>query len=167
MTSIIKDKAVCFTGHRIIAGEELHALHARLYQAVLSLVGEGYDTFISGGAMGFDMEAAECVLSIKERCPDIHLHLFLPCRDQTSRWENTALLARYKTILGMADSVRYVSDFYTDGCMFERNRQMVDVSSVCVSYMRHSRSGGTGYTVRYAAKKGLRIINIAEGEIKS
>lgn len=165
MTEILKNKTVCFTGHRVIGKEELLELRARLYTTVLSLVKEGYDTFICGGAMGFDMEAAECVINVRERCTHIRLELFLPCRDQTARWKSTQMLARYKEILGMADGVRYISDFYADGCMLKRNRQMADASSVCVSYMRHhSHSGGTGYTVRYAEENGLRVINIADSE---
>lgn len=165
MTEILKDKAVCFTGHRSIENDALRVIRAHLYSTVLSLVGDGYDTFICGGAMGFDMEAAECVISVRERCPHIRLELFLPCRDQTARWKSTELLARYKAILGAADGVCYISDFYTDGCMLKRNRQMADASSVCVAYMKpHSHSGGTGYTVRYAVKNGLRVINLADGE---
>ncbi len=159
MTETLKDRTVCFTGHRIIEGTELCSMRTRLYSTVMSLVSEGYDTFVCGGAMGFDTEAAECVISIRERCPHIRLLLFLPCRDQTVRWKSTSLIARYKAVLGAADGVDYVSDFYSDGCMLTRNRRMVDAASVCIAYMR-KMGGGTGYTVRRAGKCGLRVINL-------
>ena len=54
----------------------------------------------------------------------------------------------------------YVSRQYTRGCMHERNRHLVDNSSVCVCYLNRE-SGGTAYTVDYAKKQGLEIINLA------
>lgn len=45
--------------------------------------------------------------------------------------------------------------------MFKRNRHLVDNSSVCICYQT-KETGGTAYTVEYARKHGLRIINLAE-----
>ena len=53
-----------------------------------------------------------------------------------------------------------MSEAYTQGCMHRRNRHLVDHSSVCICYLTGS-SGGTAYTVNYARKQGLEIINIA------
>lgn len=156
-----REKSVCFTGHRIIPAAEKASLLSALYSAVMDLYLEGYNSFICGGAMGFDTLAAECVLAMKERFPEISLSLFLPCRDQTEKWDSLASLKKYKEILGAADSVEYISDFYTDTCMHDRNRHMVDSSSVCVAYL-NSVKGGTAYTVKYAEKQGLRIINLAK-----
>ncbi|MCL2883887.1 MAG: hypothetical protein FWF49_00185 [Oscillospiraceae bacterium] len=41
-----------------------------------------------------------------------------------------------------------------------RNRALVDHSDVCVCFLNKS-TGGTAYTVKYAQKKGLSIINLA------
>ena len=54
----------------------------------------------------------------------------------------------------------YVSEHYTRGCMFERNRYMADHSDICVCYCT-SGEGGTAYTVRYAEKKEIPIVNLA------
>ena len=161
--SMNRNKTVCFTGHRRIPKNEKNEISGDLYSAVCKLILEGYENFICGGAVGFDTLAAECVLSFKARFPEIRLILALPCRDQTMRWEDLDDLARYKRILGEADSVEYITPFYTDGCMLERNRWMVDHSAVCVDYLTSNR-GGTAYTARYAAENGLRLINIATGE---
>ena len=160
MLNTIKNKTVCFTGHRIIDGDHSAEMRSKLYSVVMSLINDGCDTFICGGAMGFDTEAAECVINLRERCPHIKLLLFLPCRDQTAIWKSGVLLSKYKSILGKADGVFYVSDFYQSGCMHQRNRSMADASSVCVAYMKKS-AGGTGYTVSYAEKHGVRVINLA------
>lgn len=44
--------------------------------------------------------------------------------------------------------------------MFERNRYMADHSDICVCYCT-SGEGGTAYTVRYAEKKEIPIVNLA------
>ncbi|MBE6586985.1 MAG: DUF1273 domain-containing protein [Ruminococcaceae bacterium] len=156
-----KEKTAFFTGHRAIPESSVRPMLSELYSTVCRLILEGYDSFICGGAVGFDTYSAECVLSFRERFPDIRLTLALPCRDQTMKWNSLKDLNKYKSILGRADSVVYVRDFYCDGCMLERNRWMADHSSLCIAYLTKSK-GGSAYTYNYSKKIGIRIINIAE-----
>lgn len=44
--------------------------------------------------------------------------------------------------------------------MLERNRHLVNSSSVCVCYLTKD-TGGTAYTVKDAKQKGLQITNLA------
>ena len=157
---IIKEKSVCFSGHRIIRKKDAENLQVYLDRAVNAYVRRGFDTFICGGAMGFDTVAAEAVLRKREDFPEVKLVLALPCRDQTSKWKKLDDIVKYKEILGQADEVVYTADFYTSGCMHARNRYMVDSSSACICY-KYSERGGTAYTVGYAEKNGLEIINLA------
>lgn len=58
------DEKICgFAGHRIIKGE----IKTRLEKEISSLCEKGYNTFLSGGALGFDTIAAQTVLKIKEK----------------------------------------------------------------------------------------------------
>ena len=157
---IIKERSVCFSGHRTVRKFEEEALRDKLSRAVDIYIRRGFDTFICGGAVGFDTMAARMVIDKKKLRPNLKLVLALPCRDQTSKWTKLEDLVAYKEILGAADEVVYTSVFYTSGCMHARNRYMVDSSSVCVAY-KHSDRGGTAYTVDYATKKGLEVINLA------
>ena len=155
-------KTVCFTGHRTIpSGDDLKALIGRVDGLVMAAYKKGYRVFIAGGAVGFDTLAACRVIVFRRRHPDVRLQLVLPCRNQTEKWENTDTLALYKRILGEADEVEYVTDFYTDTCMHERNRLMVDRSALCIAYLKSTR-GGTAYTVNYAKKQGLGILNTCD-----
>ena len=81
-----KNITCCFTGHRDIPANHAKSLEADLENAILSLIAEGVDTFISGGALGFDMMAAIAVLKAKEKHPHAKLVMALPCRDQHVRW---------------------------------------------------------------------------------
>ena len=87
------------------------------------------------------------------------LILVLPCLTQTRGWP-AADVAEYEHIKVLADKVVYTSQAYTRGCMHKRNRHLVNNSSVCVCYLNRE-SGGTAYTVDYAGKQGLEIINLA------
>lgn len=69
-------------------------------------------------------------------------------------------MTEYERIKAQADKVVYTAQQYTSGCMHRRNRHLVDNSSVCVCYLTKD-SGGTAYTVQYAERQELKIINIA------
>ena len=149
----------CFTGHRRIDGEAMQEL-SRLLDGVLDrLIADGVTVFRTGGAMGFDTLAALKVIERRERDPSLSLELCLPCRDQTQGWDARSR-EYYEYILTHADRVSYVQEAYTKGCMLARNRMLVDGSQFCIGYCTSER-GGSAYTLDYAKKKGLRVINLA------
>lgn len=110
--------------------------------------------------MGFDTLAAQAVLKLREEYPQIRLILVLPCKEQTRGWP-AADVDIYNEILHQADKVVYTAEHYYRGCMFKRNRHLVDNSSVCICYLT-SDHGGTAYTVRYAQSQQLKIVNLAD-----
>lgn len=155
----MKDTTCCFTGHRKLpCGQREHVLD-RLKQTVSELAEKGYRNFVTGGALGFDTLAAIAVLDEKKRYPHINLILMLPCMSQAALWSGKDR-DLYDGIKRMADRITFVSKDYFRGCMHERNRRLVDSSSLCICYMT-SDKGGTAYTVQYAKKQGLKVINIA------
>lgn len=115
--------------------------------------------FGAGGALGFDTLAAQCVLSLRKRYPHIKLILVLLCTAQTKGWSKNDI-AIYEEIKSQADKVVYTSREYSRGCMFKRNRHLVNGSSVCIAYLTQEK-GGTAYTVNYAKEQGLAVINLA------
>ena len=155
-----REKTCCFSGHRKIPPQQYHSIAERLENAVIKLVNDGVSSFCAGGALGFDALAAMTVLKLKSRFPFIKLNLVLPCRTQTRGWRREDI-ALYEEIKEAADTVKYTSEEYSRGCMHIRNRYMVDHSNVCVCYLTEGR-GGTAYTVSYAQKKALTIINLAK-----
>ena len=151
---------VCFTGHRSIDTALSPAISCTLSGVLQSLIDHGATDFYAGGALGFDTIAALTVLKLRRICPDIKLHLILPCKTQTKMWSERDKFV-YEQILSAADSVEYVQVSYTSGCMHERNRRLVDISDICIAFCEHS-GGGTAYTVAYALKNEKELINIAD-----
>lgn len=156
----MKNRTVCFTGHRKIPPEQVDTLALRLKATLIQLINDGYLYFGAGGALGYDTLAAQTVLELKKQYPDVKLILVLPCLSQTRGW-STRDIEIYEDIKNKADKVVYTSQEYTRGCMHKRNRHLVDNSSVCVCYLTE-RTGGTAYTVDYAHKNNLTVINLGE-----
>lgn len=154
-----KEQTCCFTGHRDIPLHQLPIIKSKLKKTIIEYIEKGYCYFGAGGALGFDTIAAQTVLKLKETYPQIKLILVLPCLTQTRGWKE-ADVKKYERIKGLADKVVYTSQEYTRGCMFKRNRHLVDFSSLCIAYLNKDE-GGTAYTVKYAKQSGLNIINLA------
>lgn len=149
----------CFTGHRSIDGVSMEALSGLLDSVLERLIADGVTVFRTGGAVGFDTLAALKVIEWRERAPHISLELCLPCRNQTDGW-GARSREYYDYILSKADRVEYLFDEYVTGCMLARNRRLVDGSQFCIGYCKSER-GGSAYTLDYARKKGVRVINLA------
>ena len=76
----MREKTVCFTGHRIIPRSDEEAISRRLEYTLISSIENGYLYFGVGRAVEFDMMAEEMVLRLKRYYPAIRLILVLPCK---------------------------------------------------------------------------------------
>ena len=163
-----KQKTCCFTGHRpnkLSFGDDEDSPHClRLKVGLIGEVDkmrkEGVTTFLTGMAQGIDLIAAELVLDVKRAYPDdqIRLVAVVPYEGQANEWTEK-YRERYFTVLSKADEVVTLHNRYTDTCMQERNRYMVDASSHLIAVYNGAR-GGAKYTVDYAIKKGLDVVII-------
>ena len=152
-------KTVCYTGHRTIEEAEYEMLRQALLTETERQIQSGAVCFRTGGARGFDTMAALAVLSLRTIYPSIRLELFLPCPTQTRGWAQNDV-ALYEQILHQADAHRYISPFYYNGLLQQRNRAMLDGAQVCIAYLKSSSGGGTAYTSALAIKSGLEYVNL-------
>lgn len=157
----------CFTGYRPekfpfdfnVRDGEYYRLENRLVAAISELSRCGIKRFFCGGARGFDLMAAECVLILKQKL-DISLCCVIPFKNHENGW-SSSWKRRYNAVLSAADEVVFVCNGYSPDAYQKRNRYMVDRSQVVVTYFS-GIPGGTKNTVAYARKKGLELINIYE-----
>lgn len=161
----------CFTGHRPgqlpVGGEEsapeMQALIRSLEREISRAVETGVTTFYAGGAAGFDTLAAEAVLRQKAINPALRLCLALPGETPPLQW-SARQKQRYDAILSAADEI-YVAPAdaaFPNARYHLRNRYMVDHANLVIAYLA-ANSGGTRSTVAYAKKKGLPVVNLADG----
>ena len=151
----------CFTGHRTLGAD---FDRSRLDFEIEQLYKGGVDTFIAGGALGFDMEAGYAVLEAKKKHPNIKLWLFLPCLDQDARW-NDADKQRRANLIKNADYVDCPDIPYNSTVMKTRNYKMVDACDNCICYFNGKFVSGTAQTVRYARKTGINVINLGKFDL--
>ena len=137
-----------FTGHREL-GEDFCA--RTLKKELEKAVEQGVHTFYNGMAMGFDLIAAETVLKIKKKHPQVRLIACIPCYGQ-EKYFSEKDKKRYVRILKKADEQVCLSEHYYRGCMQMRDRYMADRADMLIAYCKKT-TGGAAYTVSYFCKK--------------
>ena len=154
----------CCTGHRpqkfpwkYGEGKEHKKYLVEMARQIEKLIESGYTYFISGGAIGVDMDFAEAVLQAKKQHKDIVLEIAVPCRNQDLKWSKDDK-KRYAEILKSADVVNALSESYTSSCMQKRNEYMVDKSDIVLAFWNGEESGGTWNTINYAERKSKQLI---------
>ena len=163
-----RKKCACFSGYRaekmpfpLYEGAPLYdKLVADMKKLIQRAIKAGAETFYNGGAYGFDIVAGETILDLKKEYPHIKLITVRPFigqgEDYTPDWQD-----RYQKVIVGSDEVIVLSHQYYSGCYYARNRYMVDHSALLFCYF-DGQPGGTKYTVNYAKRCGMRIVNLAE-----
>lgn len=163
--NIIKEETASLTGHRPKSlpwgyNENLQyclKFKSDLKQVLIAAINYGLTTFLTGMAEGFDMIATEILLELRETYK-IRIIAVIPCLDQEIKWKPEQQ-ARYRKIIEQCDDKIILSKQYTQTCMNDRNKYMVEHSSVCIAYW-NGKPSGTGNTIGFAEENGLKIINL-------
>ena len=153
----------CFTGHRAqklpwgTNEKDSRAIRFRLelQHAVTVAYGEGYRHFICGMATGGDTVFGEILVKARPYLPGLSIEAAVPCRTQADGW-SPADRRRYDALLSSCDVVNVLQENYTSNCMLNRNRYMVDHSSLLLAAFS-GVPGGTLQTINYAIRCGLEI----------
>ena len=161
-----KPVSCCFTGHRpakLPWGENESdprclRLKERLREVIERAAEDGYTHFICGMAEGCDLYCAEAVLALRERRGGVTLEAAIPCPTQPDSW-SAAQRERYRRIIERCDYETMVQERYSRDCMQRRNRYMVDRSSLLIA-VYDGLPGGTRYTIEYALRRGVSIIDV-------
>ena len=158
-------KICCCTGHRP-HGFRWNYYHqtGKPYQTYINVLSDvieqyiisGFNYFISVGAIGVDIDFAECVLALRKKYPHIRLEISVPCVNQERKWKEQDKI-RYRSILQLADQVEILSPSYTPWCMERRNQYMVNKAELVLAVWNTSTRGGTYNTIQYARKKQKKL----------
>lgn len=146
----------CFTGHRASRlpwrydenDERCIMLKCRIDAAIESAYYEGYRNFMCGMAHGSDTYAAESVIKQRLFFEGIRLICVFPYRYSSARCDS---ISRH------ADSVICLNESYVPGCMQQRNRYIVERSSLLIAIYDGAPFGGTAGTIRLANDAGIRV----------
>ncbi len=149
-----KEKAVAFSGHRIIKKDfSVDNLKIKIEKKI----NEGFEFFLVGMALGFDTLCFKILKQIKKEKKDKNIKIIacVPCPEQDKYFKKSQR-EEYQKMLKEADSVVLVSPAYDEACMRRRNVFMLDNSSILIAYL-YSTFGGTYFTVKTAVEKNLTI----------
>ncbi len=147
------ENRVAFTGHRTYPYDA-----TRLRTVLEELYTAGNRIFLSGMAVGFDLAAAEAVLSLRERHADVVLIAVVPFRGQAERFSEKDR-ERFYRILAEADKQVLLSERYHAGVYRVRNNFLVDHAATLVTWY-DGHKGGTHYTIRRALYRHRRLIHL-------
>ena len=164
-------KTITFAGHRPdklygydLKDERYLKLNKFLEEMLEDkILNEGYDKFISGGALGFDTVAFLSVKNLKEKYPHIQNIIAVPFENQSTKW-STKDKSLYNWMKNKADDIVYVDTiegydrtgteigvFHRDKLMI-RNEYMVDNSDLLIALWNGDNKSGTANCIKYAKK---------------
>lgn len=161
-----RQETCTFTGHRPdklpwgFQEEDVRCveLKRRIDDAVDLVYQNGFRRFLCGMAMGCDFFFCESILSLRERYGDVWIEAAIPCPTQPDGWPPDQQ-ERYRRLAAACDLQTVVSQTYTPACMLRRDRYMVDHASLLIAAFDGTQ-GGTRYTVEYALRQGVRIMDL-------
>lgn len=161
-------KVCTFTGHRPQKfpwkfnenDKRCRKLKSELNKAILRAIAEGYDYFITGGALGVDMWAAETVLAYKN-IYGLQLEIAQPFAGFNDNLSGD-YGQRQRYLLEHADKITIVSQNSSERDAYKlRNQYMIDQSSRLIAALDDIQSySGTAQTLRMAQKANLEIIRL-------
>ena len=109
-------QTVAFTGHRHYAEECAESLS----DTIRTLYAQGFRTFLSGMAIGFDMAAAEAVIALRGELKGLRLECIVPFEGMERRFSSDSR-ERFRRIIDAADCVEVLAPRYAHNVYFQRN----------------------------------------------
>ena len=143
----------CFSGYRpgkfsfiLLTGQEAYLnLELQIQAEVVKAVKDGYDTFLCGMAMGFDLVCGSNALRLKKTHPECSkLRLIAVPPYHGHRFDGPWGVV-HSLVMGNADEIIYPADKQNSHVYHIRNRYMVNTSSRLICYY-DGQPGGTAYT---------------------
>lgn len=145
---------------------------AQLTAMLETYYANGFRRFITGGAQGFDQVAFWAAYRLKQKCPDVHVAVYVPFKGQESIWAKEGCFSQgdYQKMLTLADEVAYIQEEKPGTkqgivhALFWRNERMVDDADTLIALCNEedwrTAPGGTAGCMQYASRRAVPIHRI-------
>lgn len=146
---------VAFTGHRCI--ERFSFAEEKVEQLIKEIIcSHSYVEFLVGREGDFDCIVASTVRRIKKNVFDANSSLVwvMPYETAVYRDNVSAFEEYYDEIVLCQES----AESHFKNAIQKRNRYMIDCADLLICYVE--KNGGACQTMKYAVKKGKKVINI-------
>ncbi len=159
---LIKTVTCAVTGHRNIPDNlDFNAV----VEELKNIVSLGYEYFLDGLALGFDSVCFRALELLRESGEKVKIVGVMPCADQSRNFTKEQK-AEYERMKKSADVLLGDTRTYFRGCMLMRNDFLVNNSSLIFAGYSGIKRGGTYYTIKRAAGKGVDVRFFAFNERK-
>lgn len=181
----MKDKSVCFFGHRNaeLENDKLENLKKFIEHLI---VNESFHNFLFGSRSNFDFICHKIVTELKEKYPFIQRRRYT-CRSESctleserEHWEKVYSYFRKEkvSLLGVESEIEFKNKWIAGKASYvERNQAMIDDSDMCVfyynenykpqkrkyskqSFSAYQPKSGTALAYDYAIRKNKKIVNV-------
>ena len=153
---MLKDQTCCCSGPTFVPANAQMDLNMWIDSTITRLYQDYHIWYFGiGGNRGFELAAANAILSKRARLPDCKIILVAPCPEFADRWRDKDK-SLYAKVTGSANKVVSVSPHYTPECMRLRNKHLIDNSSVLIC-MDDSFGTETSLAIQYAKDCGLEV----------
>ena len=164
---IDKTKTIAFTGNRSLtssnglSGIELRtAIISKLYKTIEhEYLENGYTTYLSGMATGFDFLSGLAVTELKHHYPEIKFIAVIPFEGDHDRFSEDQK-SHFKNLCNLADDIITISDNPSIQAYDSRNDFLISHSSKIIAYHNGTHRSGTGSAIRKALELGVNVENI-------
>ena len=104
----------------------------KIRQTIWDLVCVGYTDFYSNCEYGVSLWAAEIITALK-MYNDIKLHIVMPYEEQATKWHEDHR-DRFFTVHEKADTVKIISNHYTEDCYEMAEEYMRERADKCIYF---------------------------------
>jgi|GEM_PF-988232 len=154
----------CFFAGQKLTAHNTERARTQLPHEIAQLIAKGVDTFISGGSAGFELDAAEAVLTLQKSHPSLRLFFVLPYPDHTQRWKDPNEVKRLRNLLSRTDAYMNAS---------EKPAGRRSYHTICLAYyaayglcaLQNERQSAAAQTVYYAVRNGTIVKNLVENSM--
>lgn len=159
MIAINQDTAIAFTGHRLLEDDRA-TVKNKTVEILERYISSGFDTFLCGMAIGYDLLCGEAVIELKQKHGGLKLVCCIPYKN-SDKYYSKKDKELFERIIENSDENVILSPNYYNGCFHARDKFMVDNACVIVAYKIHDDSG-TGFTAAYGAMQGKKVLNVKD-----
>lgn len=149
-----------FIGHRQIIAKNIEA---RLKRTIQTEIENGCTFFTMGTHGEFDNLALDCCKSLRRTYSDIEIEVVITSLNAIKKCGNYDFVpyADVKTVMYEIEDAHYKQQITLS------NKQMIDTCETLICYVDISKyRSGAKTALRYAEKRGLKIINLFREEDK-
>ncbi|MCM1289557.1 MAG: hypothetical protein NC132_02760 [Corallococcus sp.] len=147
-----------FIGHRKVFAKNIEE---KVEQAVIAKINEGCTSFVMGMHGAFDSIALAACRKLRRANADIEIEVVLTSLNAIKKQNeyDEAPLSDVKTVMYDVEEAHYKQRITLS------NRQMIDECDTLICYVNtDANASGAKGALRYAKKRGLKIINLFRKE---